>query len=304
MSNVTVLASNLQFPEGPVVLEDGSIAVTELRSGQIRRIGLDGQVTLLADMGGSPNGMAWGPNGLLYVCNNGGGKYVPGRIASLGPAEDYSGGSIQTLDPRTGAVATLYRECEGRRLSAPNDLVFDRHGGFYFTDMGKKFEHYRDHGAIYYAMADGSSIKRLAYPVITPNGIALNADETVLYFVETETGRLWAYDIVSPGEVTKLPFPSPQGARFVCGLSAFARYDSLAIDSEGNVCIGTLGDGAITVISPDKGLIRQIPLPDPYVTNLCFGGEDSRAAYITLSESGQLVTMEWPVPGLPLNYQP
>lgn len=304
MVDMDVLATGLHFPEGPVVLEDGSIAVAELRAGQVSRVGLDGSRTVLVKTGGGPNGLAWGPNHTLFICNNGGSRYVEGSIAAAGAAEGYEGGSIQTFDPRTGVLRTLYRECDGHRLSSPNDLVFDRDGGFYFSDIGKKMPRSRNYGAIYYAKADGSHITEIARPVVTPNGVGLSSDEKVLYFAETETGRLWAFDIDEPGQVKKLPYPSPHGARFVAGLQTFTRFDSMAIDQDGNICVGTLGKGCITVIAPDGEIVREVYLPDPYVTNLCFGGEDGKSAYVTLSSTGRLVRIDWPVAGHSLNFAP
>jgi gluconolactonase len=63
-----------------------------------------------------------------------------------GPHPDYTCGSIQRLDPHIGEPTTLYTACNGNKLSAPNDLVFDGHGGFYFTDLGKRYARHRDHG--------------------------------------------------------------------------------------------------------------------------------------------------------------
>jgi gluconolactonase len=60
--------------------------------------------------------------------------------------------------------------------------------------------------------------------------------------------------------------------------------------------------GHITVVAPDGRLVRQVKMPDIYTTNICFGGADLRTAYITLSGIGQLVAMEWPEPGLRLNF--
>jgi gluconolactonase len=76
----------------------------------------------------------------------------------------------------------------------------------------------------------------------------------------------------------------------------------MAVDSAGNVCQATLMNGGVTVVSPDGKLADFIPLPDPFVTNICFGGEDLRSAYITLAGTGRLIKMEWPRPGLVLNY--
>ena len=66
--------------------------------------------------------------------------------------------------------------------------MFDAHGGFYFTDLGKTRAREMDRGAVYYAKADGSSIKAVAYPTITANGCALSPDGRKLYFAETEVG--------------------------------------------------------------------------------------------------------------------
>lgn len=301
-SNVTVLATDLLFPEGPVALNDGSVLVAEIRSGLIKRIRPDGAVDIVADCGGGPNGMALGPDGALYVCNNGGNTYLPDHFAAIGPAQDYAGGSIQRVDLATGRVDTLYTHCDGHRLSSPNDMVFDAHGGIYFTDFGKKHARHRDHGGLYYALADGSRITELAYPVNAPNGIGLSADQNVLYVAETECSRVWAFDIAAPGVLKKQPAPSPHGGRLLCTVPGYQRLDSLAVDAEGNICIGTLITGQVTVVSPEGNIVRSVPMPDTHVTNICFGGPDMRTAYVTLSGKGLLVSLPWPAGGLKLNF--
>jgi gluconolactonase len=50
------------------------------------------------------------------------------------------------------------------------------------------------------------------------------------------------------------------------------------------------------------GSVEHISFPDPYTTNICFGGDGLRTAYITLSQSGQLIEVPWPRAGLALNY--
>jgi len=76
-----------------------------------------------------------------------------------------------------------------------------------------------------------------------------------------------------------------------------------ALDSAGNICIGTIVRGGITVVSPQGGEVEHVATPmDMYATNICFGGEDLKTAYITLSSTGKLVAMDWPRPGLPLNF--
>jgi len=134
--DITILANGLGFPEGPVAMPDGSVILTEIRNNRCARVTPDGTVSVFSATGGGPNGLAVGPDGALYLCNNGGSRYVEGRSMGVGPHPDYKHGSIQRLDRETGAVTTLYTTCDGHPLSAPNDLVFDTAGGFYFTDLG------------------------------------------------------------------------------------------------------------------------------------------------------------------------
>jgi gluconolactonase len=98
------------------------------------------------------------------------------------------------------------------------------------------------------------------------------------------------------------PFPAPYGGRLVCGLPGFQRFDSLAVEASGNIAVATLITGHITVIASDGKVVRQVKMPDVYPTNICFGGSDMKTAYITLSASGQLAAMDWPEPGLRLNF--
>jgi len=303
MNDIRILAEGLGFPEGPVAMADGSVIVTEINGGRITRIAADGTCTPLGAPGGGPNGIARGPDGALYVCNNGGSHYPPGHFLGAGPSADYAGGYIEKVDPQSGERRKLYSECDGNRLSAPNDLVFDRQGGFYFTDMGKRYRRNRDHGGLYYALPDGSSIREIAYPMVTPNGVGLSPDETVLYVADTEAARLWAFDIEAPGVLRKAPFPSPHGGRLLACLPGLCRFDSLAVEATGNIAVTTLLTGAITVFSPAGDVVRSVSMPDTHPTNICFGGQDMLTAYVTLSRRGAVAVLPWAEPGLRLNFQ-
>ncbi len=186
--------------------------------------------------------MAVGPDGAFYICNNGGfgWRLEHGLLRPVVQASDYASGRIERVDPATGKVEVLYDSCNGHKLRGPNDVVFDAHGGCYFSDLGKSRARDRDHGGLYYALADGSKIVEVAYPILTPNGVGLSPDGSVVYVAETETARLWAFDVVVPGVVRKRPFPSPHGGRLVAGLGGYQRFDSLAVDALGNICVATL----------------------------------------------------------------
>src|SRR5919198_1481933 len=113
------ITSGLKFPEGPVAMPDGSVILVEIGRQTLTRVMPDGKQHVIAKLGGGPNGAAMGPNGKIYVTNNGGfnwierpdGRMFPGTV----PA-DYKGGSIQVVDPETGKFETLYDSSDGRTL--------------------------------------------------------------------------------------------------------------------------------------------------------------------------------------------
>ena len=294
------IAQGLRFPEGPIALGDGSVVLVEIERGTVSRVAPDGGIEVIAQPGGGPNGAAMGPDGAVYVCNNGGFTWQEsgGHLAPAGTPADYSGGRIERVDLDTGSVDVLYRECNGQPLNGPNDIVFDAQGGMWFTDLGKTYETHRDLGVVYYARPDGSAISRQITHRETPNGIGLSPDEKTLYVAETITGRLWAYMLEAPGQVAR----GPDAQRLVVGLPGFQLFDSLALDAEGHICVATIVNGGITSVSPDGATVEHFPTDDPLTTNICFGGEDLRTAFITLSSSGRLVSTTWPRPGLPLNF--
>ena len=260
---------------------------------------------VVATPGGGPNGLALGPDGALYCCNNGGFAWIDehGLLRPYRCADDYSTGRIERIDLATGEIMRLYDRCGEHALRGPNDLVFDRDGGFWFSDLGKVRARDRDHGGVYWAAADGSRIVEAAYPFVGgANGIGLSPDGDTLYVAETETGRLWAFPVLEPGVLRKEPWPSPHGGKLVCQLPGYRRLDSLAVTASGNICVATLVSGEITTISPSGEIVSVVTLDDRMPTNLCFGGPDMRTAFITLSLTGRLVSMQWPEPGLALNF--
>ena len=306
-----VITDGLRFPEGPVALDDGSIVLVEIERGTVTRVEPDGTKAVVAECGGGPNGAALGPDGALYVCNNGGfsWRHVNGMLLPGTQAEDYQGGSIQRVDLDTGEVTTVYTEVDGWPLRGPNDLVFDAAGSFYFTDLGKGREREFDRGAIYYASIDGSSATTVARPLVTPNGVGLSPAEDRLYYAETMTGRVWYWNLAAPGVIEgagpQLTSSGGAPATMLGVVPGESRVDSLAVDSEGNVCVATLGAGAVTAFAPDGSLRAIVPVPgDPMVTNVCFGGDGLKTAFVTASAFGTLVAHEWHCAGLQLNFGP
>ncbi len=303
MSEFRVITEGLRFPEGPIAMPDGSVLVVEIARGTLSRVD-NGKVEVIAQLGGGPNGAAIGPDGQCYVCNNGGFKWIEAgnRLFPGEEPESYAGGRIEKVNLTTGAIEVLYTNCQGLPLRGPNDIVFDAHGGFWFTDHGKTRARERDRTGVFYAKADGSHIEEVIFPLEGPNGIGLSPDEDELYVAETPTGRLWAYQLAGPGRLKGERRDKPDGGRLVPGRSGYFLFDSLALDAEGNVCVATIIDGGITTLKPRGGEPEFVAMPDLVTTNICFGGRDLTTAFVTLSSTGQLVSLPWSRPGLPLNY--
>ena len=302
-----ILAENLKFPEGPIFMNDGSIILVEIARGTLSKVTSDGNVEVIANLGGGPNGAAIGPDGQCYVCNNGGFEWeINSKPAGMRPilqSKSYSGGKIQKVNLKTGLFETLYEECNGISLKGPNDIVFDKEGNFWFTDLGKQRHRDMDRGSIYWAKSDGSLIKEVIHPIMTPNGIGLSPDEKTLYVAETEGGKLYGFNIIGEGEINKIQFPhSINGGKLLNNEGGIKRFDSLAVEKNGNICVGTLFTGGISVISPGGDLVEFIKFEDPYITNICFGSKDLKTAYITASYEGHLLEVKWDREGLPLNF--
>ena len=295
--DIEIVADGLGFCEGPTVMPDGAIVVTDVRGGRIVRVAPDGTISVLATPGGGPNGIALAPDGSLIVVNNGGfpwtdmgGVLVPIDAEGGNRLPGFTGGWVDRIDPATGAITRLLDSFEGVPFIGPNDIVLDAHGGFWFTDFGKFDARTRDRGALFHANVDGSGLRRVAKGLDGPNGVGLSPDGSIVYVAESYTGRLLAWDVTAPGEVA--------GPHRVV-VATTDHFDSLAVEADGTVVVAAISHG-LCVVRPD-GSVDHVDVPDHMTTNVCFAGDDLRTACVTMSASGRLGRLDWPRTGLRLN---
>lgn len=299
-----IVVEGLQAPESPKPLADGSILICEMARGTLSRV-TAGKIEVVAELGGAPNGVAVGPDGAAYVCNNGGFKFVRqgGLIIPSGPLDTPGIASIQRVDLRTGQHRELYLSINDVPLTAPNDLVFDRSGGFWFTDANAPYAGQQGNGTVNYARTDGALIKTVC-GLPRANGIALSADGKTLFVAATGTAEIYAYSVIAPG-VLQTDAKGLAISRLRGHAMGNVGFDSMAIDAQGYLAVGTLSfaegvHGGVTVIAPNGKVSEFIELPEKFVTSVGFGGRNRRTAFITLTTSGKLVSIPWPRPGLKL----
>ena len=276
----TVLATGLQFPEGPVWLGTRRVAFTEIR-GQCVSLWHDGTLARVARTGGGANGATLGPDGALYVANNGG--------LSLGhegrwTAPDAIPGRIQRVT-LAGELSDVAVELPGAPPNRPNDLCFGPDGLLYYTDPHnwEDIEHLGV-GRVGRTTLDGR-VELVAEIPAFPNGIAFGPDDR-LYVAQSVTQKILVMD-AKPGATPAVWATLPRGFP-----------DGFCFDAAGRLyAAGSLGD-LVVVFEPDgevRDIVEMGAGSEP--TNCCLG---DGALYVTLAGTGQLVALDMPVEPLPL----
>jgi gluconolactonase len=257
----TLLASDLGFPEGPVVMADGSVVFCDGNTGELRSW-KDGELGTFAVTGGSPWGAVLGDDGAIYVTQGGN---VPGN-----PDQSAIAG-IQRVSP-DGPVEMLFSNVDGHELAGPNDLAFGPDGRLWFTDSGTeqddRFE-VRAPGRLFVLDGSGDGDMLMERPNVYPNGIAFDA-EGQMYWTESAAHRVCR---VEDGEATTFS-----------QLSDGHVPDGMAFAADGRLFVCTTISEGLTVMSPDGEVLEEIHLGE-HATNCIFDGPN---LYVTATAVAEI----------------
>jgi gluconolactonase len=265
------LGDRHSFLEGPVFHRDGNLYVVDASFGRILRIRPDRSVEIATTYDGTPNGLAVHPDGDILIAD---------RV-----------NGILRLDPVSGRVETfLGRERLEPGFKGPNDLVFDRSGNLYFTDQGDTGLQ-DPTGRVFRYRPDGR-LDCLLANVPSPNGVALNPDESRLFVAVTFAQQVWHMPLLADGTTKKVGV-------FQNFTGGFSGPDGLAVDETGGLAVCQNRMGSVWLFDA-LGIptFRIVSCRGMMTTNAAYGGPDRRTLFITESDSGCVLMADAPVPGL------
>ena len=284
MPQITTHLEGLGFPEGPVALDDGRIAFVDLRDRTLRYFDpASGDLETIARFPGSPNGLRRGPDGALYVANNGG--LWPMPDGTLRFAEPQHPGTVHRVDPATGELTDFFAQPETDGPLRPNDLVFDDRGRVIFTDP-RNWEVIPDYAAFetgrIYAAEPGGLPEVVGRVDRFCNGLAFHPGDGSLLVGLSYANRIVRFAADGDGG-----FEEPIDWAV---LDEHMAPDGILVHDDRLIVTGSRGD-EVQVLDLEGAVVERIPLgsgSDP--TNVCVM---AGRVWVTLGYPGTLVSWPW-----------
>jgi len=257
-----VVATGLNFPEGPAWNNNGTLYFSNCYGGWIGKIingNLDTFLTASDSTFQKTNGLIISDKGDIFACEYGIGKLIK-------------------ILPNEKNVIVLNSGYNGKNFNHPNDLTFSTDENLFFSDP-KSYGKEKLDGRIFYYDFRLKKVKLVADSLAYPNGMAISPLDKKLYVSESAKNRIINFDISESGflgnkkEFIKLPGGDPDGLEF---------------DNKGNLFVAHFGTGSVFIISPKGKILQQIETPGKKPSNLEFGGNDLKTLYLTEDETNTI----------------
>lgn len=255
------------FLEGPSFDREGNLWFVDIPFGRIFRADPEGRIEQVAEYDGQPNGLKIHADGTVFIA-------------------DFQNGIMQ-LDPATGEINPVLRDCDTEGFKGCNDLHFAQDGTLYFTDQGQTGLQ-DPTGRVYRWQPETGALTCLIEKVPSPNGLVLDRDEHVLYLAVTRSNAVWRLPLSPSGRVNKAGlFLQFSGGR--------AGPDGLALTAQNGIVVCQTGMGLVWVHDSLGRPVAVVRSPRGLgTTNCAFGGQDGRTLFITESDSGSILTVDFP----------
>jgi gluconolactonase len=249
------LADGFLFTEGPSSDAKGNVYFTDQPNNRIMIWGVSDQLSVFMQPAGRSNGLAFDKEGNLWSC-----------------ADEKNELWCIAADKKVTVIPSKYL---GKPLNGPNDLWIANNGGIYFTDPYYK-RTWWDHDtmpqscqAVYYLKPDHKTIIRVIGDLEQPNGIVGTPDGKFIYISDIKDNKTWMYSVSKDGNLGNKKLFCEKGS------------DGMTIDSAGNLYL--TGSG-VSIFDKNGVFIGNIPVPEDWTANVCFGGADMKSLYITASK--------------------
>ena len=253
-TNLKKLAGDFAFTEGPAADKAGNVYFTDQPNNRIMVWRTDGVLSTFMQPCGRSNGMFFDTNGNLWSCAD-----EKNELWRISPDK---------------SIEVILNKYNGKLLNGPNDLWVAPDGSIYFTDPYYKrawWDHAempQDKQCVYFLSADRKTLKRVEDELLQPNGIVGTPDGRILYVADIRGNKTWTYLINADGTLT--------GKKLFCEMGS----DGMTIDAKGNIYLTGKG---VTIFDKTGKRIGNISVPENWTANVCFGGKNRKALFITAS---------------------
>jgi gluconolactonase len=257
------VADGFSFTEGPTADKKGNIYFTDQPNNKILVWNEKTGIKTFMEPAGRSNGMSFDRKGNLWTCAD-------------------EKGELWKITPKK-KVEIIVSSFDGHRFNGPNDVWIAPNGGLYFSDpffVRNYWEHKdktQDKQCVYYLKPDHKTVIRIVDDLLQPNGIIGTPDGKTLYIADMQGRKTWSYTINPDGTLTD--------KKLFCEMSS----DGLTIDMDGNLYL--VGRG-VTVFDKEGKKIGNIPVPEGWTANVCFGDKDFKSLYITASKGLYRIRMK------------
>lgn len=257
------VADGFSFTEGPTADKKGDIYFTDQPNNKILIWNEKSGLSTFMEPCGRSNGMAFDRKGNLWTC-----------------ADDKGELWMITPEKKVEIISTSF---DGHRYNGPNDVWIAPDGGIYFSDpffARNYWEHKtmtQDKQCVYYLKPDHKTVVRIVDDLLQPNGVIGTPDGKTLFIADMQGRKTWSYSINPDGTLTD--------KKLFCEMGS----DGLTIDTDGNLYLAGRG---VTVFDKSGKKIGNIPVPEGWTANICFGGKDFKSLYITASKGLYRIRMK------------
>jgi len=262
-ATVEKLAGGFSFTEGPAPDKDGNVFFTDQPNDRIMEWSVSEKLSTFMQPSGRSNGMFTDREGYLWSCAD-----EKNELWKIAP------------DKRKVVIASSFN---GHPFNGPNDVWVTAGGSIYITDpfylrpWWNHKEMPQEKQRVYLIGSDHKSVSVVIDDMKQPNGIVGTPDGKFLYVADIADNTTWKYRINGDGTLS--------GKTLFCELGS----DGMTLDENGNLYLTGTG---VTIFDPDGKMIGNIPVPENWTANVCFGGKDHRSLFITASTGLYRVKMK------------